>query len=81
LPRKLGFAWQDLENVPILGIALQPACRNGAYGAENHLFHLLFTLRNRIFHDALLHRLRISSSLTASNFAQCPIEEGQDEFD
>jgi len=50
-------------------------------GGELPDSHVFFTMRKIFFHDGLLRSLRISRSLTVSNFALRAIWERQDEFD
>ena len=60
---------------------MQPLCRDRSTRRRIPDSHVFFTMRKKKFHDGLLRSLRISPSLTVSNFALRAIGERQDEFD
>jgi hypothetical protein len=70
-----------LEGRSLPWAPMQPLCRDRSTRRRIPDSHAFFTMRKKFFHDGLLRSLRISPSLTVSNFALRAIGERQDEFD
>jgi hypothetical protein len=76
---------QEIEDaggtLPCRESPCNPYAATGPLGGGIADSHVFFTMRKIFFHDGFLRSLRISRSLTMSNFALRAIGERQDEFD
>jgi hypothetical protein len=78
LPQEIEDAGGALPAVSLYATLMPRQVRLVVEIADSHVF---FTMRKIVFHDGFLRSLRISRSLTMSNFALRAIGERQDEFD